>query len=88
MPRSYKEVNGDDSDTPTEILLNAEPGMTSSQRLHRHRKSSVGSEGSFSSLSDPEDMLRRRSRSVDTKGKGYFFLLICDTHLARPHETE
>ncbi|XP_025097048.1 centrosome-associated protein 350-like isoform X4 [Pomacea canaliculata] len=69
VPRSYKEVNGDDSDTPTEILLNAEPGMTSSQRLHRHRKSSVGSEGSFSSLSDPEDMLRRRSRSVDTKGK-------------------
>ncbi|KAL8603408.1 hypothetical protein ACOMHN_004259 [Nucella lapillus] len=70
----HRETNGDDSDTATDILLSAEPGkmaLRPSPR-RRHRRSSVGDDASLSSLSDgeePQDSLRRRSKSADPKGK-------------------
>ncbi|XP_070189188.1 serine-rich adhesin for platelets-like isoform X2 [Littorina saxatilis] len=74
LPGLYREANGEDSDTATDILLNAEPGRSSnghSHSRHRHRRSSVGDDTSLSSPSDVEDPQdsRRRSKSVDAKGK-------------------
>lgn len=69
--RVYKETNGDDSDTATDILLSAKPGTSSNPHRRRQRRTS-GSDASLSSLSDtddPPESLRRRSRSADTKGK-------------------
>nr|KAG5704877.1 hypothetical protein BaRGS_001348 [Batillaria attramentaria] len=71
LQRPYKETNGDDSDTATDILLNAEPSTNPGHTRRRHRRSS-GSDASLSSLSDcddPPESLRRRSRSADHKGK-------------------
>ncbi|XP_076467373.1 uncharacterized protein LOC143298360 isoform X2 [Babylonia areolata] len=74
----HRETNGEDSDTATDILLSVEPGKMAAQstprrRHHHHRRSSIGDEGSLSSLSDgdepPQDSLRRRSKSADPKGK-------------------
>ncbi|XP_059166234.1 uncharacterized protein LOC131948637 isoform X2 [Physella acuta] len=55
---------GDDSDTATDILL----AQDTSLRGSNHRRTSVGSDGS-TTLSEAEDdsVLRRRSKSVDTK---------------------
>ena len=69
----YKETNGDDSDTATDILLNAEPGRTSSSSpRRRHQRTSIGDDASVSSLSDGDDAQdnrHRRSKSVDGKGQ-------------------
>ncbi|BFZ09894.1 hypothetical protein BsWGS_12932 [Bradybaena similaris] len=66
--RTYMDNPGDDSDTATDILLTQ--NITSKGLVHK-RKTSLGSEGSHSSLSDFEDpadsLLKRRSKSMDAK---------------------
>ncbi|CAG5120533.1 unnamed protein product, partial [Candidula unifasciata] len=66
--RTFVDNPGDDSDTATDILLTQN---VTSKGLVRRRKTSLGSEGSPSSLSDFEDhtdtLLKRRSKSVDAK---------------------